>query len=254
MNNMAAVDILTYLRKKPDPSSGFKPMTEWADISDTLEDQEARSLYLQARQITLDFDDISNHRSEVKLLTFLRYDYKKVLVRTRYLYLDRILNPASGKLEGHDLDFAFFEPILLCFPNLEFIGRLNFPDLYNVPTKNGNTNRNTSKILQRMLQEIGGGYNDCAKELVDWHRHALSHELRPDGNWTYDLNTEEKYGPPKRPDGMTIYLNIPHFIDSCLLEIEKLCEAIIGPHTVEVMNKIDEYISKRFHRKHALKK
>jgi hypothetical protein len=93
---------------------------------------------------------------------------------------------------------------------------------------------------------MGNGYQKYASELVKWHRHALSHEIRPDNNWRYDLNTEDKYESPKIINSNQLYLNIPHFIDSCMLEIEKICDKLTGEEKNEVMNNFSKYISKRF--------
>ncbi|PIQ86406.1 MAG: hypothetical protein COV74_04930 [Candidatus Omnitrophica bacterium CG11_big_fil_rev_8_21_14_0_20_45_26] len=217
-------------------------MVDWSDVSDTTKDKEAHELYMAGSKNYCKLPDINKQQSKTGLLAFLRYDYKKTLLRTRYLYLDRIFNEKEKRLNGDDLNYAFFEPILICFPNLEFIGRLNFPHLYESSKK-----QNTSKVLKEMLTQMGKGYKDCAEKLVDWHRHALSHELRPDGFWTYDLNTEEKYGSPKWIGDDMMYLNVPHFIDSCLLEIEKFCSRLTDDsQSDEVMGKFSEYVLKRF--------
>ncbi|RKY39031.1 MAG: hypothetical protein DRP75_03270 [Candidatus Omnitrophota bacterium] len=93
---------------------------------------------------------------------------------------------------------------------------------------------------------MSNGYQKHGNKLVEWHRHALAHELRPDNNWVYDLNTESQYGSPKLVNNNQLYLNIPHFIDSCILELEKLCKKITSSYAEaeEVMKKFRQYISK----------
>ncbi len=231
------MEILNYLRKSPNPSDGFKLMKEWNDVSRTPLDIEAQRLYKNGN-VKGFLKDIN---SSLELLAFLRYDYKKILVRTRYLYIDRIFDERERKLGGDDLVHGFFEPILICFPVVEFIGRLNFPDLYN-----GENQPKTTKILNKMLEQMGNGYQQYAKKIVRCHRHALSHGLRPDNNWMYDLNTEDKYGPPRLINNSQIHINIPHFIDSCILEIEKVCDKLTGKGKNEVMDNFSKYISKRF--------
>ena len=165
-------------------------MDDWERVTKTELDEKAHELYAQKgnKENYCDLKGVAIRKSKVELLAFLRYDYKKVLIRTRYLYIDR-LRRDQLTIKGSDMDYAFFEPILLCFPNLEFIGRINFSDVVNWSP----TAPKTGEILHKILEKIGGGYNAYAQNLVNLHRHALSHELRPDGNWKYDLNTEDKY-------------------------------------------------------------
>jgi hypothetical protein len=80
-----------YLRKKPDISKRFQLMTEWPDVADTELDSEALSLYDankdKENKPYCNLREISANKDKASFLAFLRYDYKKVLVRTRYLYL-----------------------------------------------------------------------------------------------------------------------------------------------------------------------
>ena len=233
--------MLTYIRKRPNPSGPFKVIADWDNVLSSALDLEAQKLY-EKRAVEGNLKKIHQNESKIDFFAFLRYDYKKILLRTRYLYLDRIFDQQSQQLKGDDLSFAFFEPILICFPTLEFLGRLTFSDEIEWTPERPNS----KKILCQILQQMGDGYAQCAERLVDWHRHALSHELRPGGDWTYDLNTEDKYGPPKWINGSMIYLNIPHFIDSCLLEIENICDHLTEGGAANVMNKFSAYISRRF--------
>lgn len=235
-------DMLTLLRKMPDKSS-FKWMFNWQDVSDTKNNQEARNLFEKKDQCYLDLLKID---SAINLLAFLRYDYKKILVRTRYLYVDR-LKCNDTQIKGTDLDMAFFEPILLCFPTLEFMGRILFSEDVSWSVKKPKTN----EILERILKHMGGGYSEHASRLTSFHRHSLSHELRPDGFWTYDLNTEKDYGPPKENDG-NFYLNIPHFIDSSLFMLEEICTKLASENkdeNKEAMNKFSYYLSQKGQRR-----
>ena len=225
------------LRKKP-PGTSFSWMVDWGNVSDTPQDAEAYRLYSSGSNEHCNLERIRDLGSPTKLLTFLRYDYKKVLLRARYLYIDR-LRFNDTQINGTDLDLAFFEPVLLCFPNLEFLGRLQFPELYG-------KSKETKNILTKMLTQMRGGYERYADKLIDWHRNALSHELRPDGTWQVNLNTgEARYcGPEWESDRLC--LNVPHFIDSCLLQLEHLCDQLTGSNTKKVMIKFSQYVSKRF--------
>ncbi len=229
------------LRKKPDPNGGFKWMADWESVPDTPEDASAYQLYRNGAKEYCNLRKVYSEQSSILLLAFLRYDYKKVLLRARYLYIDR-LRCNDYQIKTTDLDGAYFEPILLCFPTLEFLGRLLFSGGINW----SKGHPKTTEILLRVFTQMSDGYREYAEKLVSFHRHALSHELRPDGIWTYDLNTEDKYGFPRSQGGGRLYLNIPHFIDSSLLEIEKLCEQLTGPHAQDVMASFSQYISKRF--------
>jgi len=229
--------MIEYLNKKPNARESFKLMKDWDNVANSDLNEQAKNMY-QNHRVDCDLKNIAKEKSKLKLLAFLRYDYKKVLIRTRYLYIDQIFDIKEKKLKGDDLNFAFFEPILICFPNLEFLGRIKFPHLYNPPQ------RDTLGILKEMLNQIGSGYKEYSKDLVKWHRHSLSHELRPSGNWIYDLNTEDKYGPPKKINGSLLYLNIPHFIDTCILEIEKICDGLTEFQNEVIINNFIEYISK----------
>jgi hypothetical protein len=132
------MEMLNYLRKRPNPTNGFKLMEEWQDIGDADMYQQVQRGSVKVKSYLKDI------KSAAELLAFLRYDYKKILIRTRYLYIDRIFDKQKRRVSGSDLDHGYFEPILLCFPNLEFIGRLNFPDLYNM--------ERNSQILHRYLR------------------------------------------------------------------------------------------------------
>lgn len=228
------------LRKKPNPSGGFKWMVDWENVARTPKDDEAFRAYLNGEDKHCNLQYVNNHNSAAMLLTFLRYDYKKTLVRTRYLYIDRI-RKNDHQIGGSDLDQAYFEPILLCFPTLEFIGRLLFSQKVEWTHKSSKT----KEILRMVFGQMGNGYSDYSKQLVSLHRHALSHELRPDGVWTYDLNTENKYGSP-RQEGSMLYLNIAHFIDSSIVQLENVCDALTGDNPEEIMNGFSVYIEKKY--------
>lgn len=90
------------------------------------------------------------------LLAFLRYDYKKILARTRYLYIDRNFDATQGELQGGDLEFGFFEPILLCFPNLEFLGRLRFSSEVAWSPEHPKTREILGKSLESMGRRLCG--------------------------------------------------------------------------------------------------
>jgi len=232
--------MLEYLTKRPDLTKGFRLMKKWNAVTPSKMNRSASVLYT-ANTVLSDLETIHQKASPFGLLAFLRYDYKKILIRTRFLYIDRIFRRKKGQLSGSDLDYAFFEPILLCFPCLEFLGRISFPSLYNPPHS-----RATNKILTAMLKQMGGGYATHATRLVDWHRNALALEFRPHGKWIYDLNTKNKYGEPSVDANDRIYLNIPHFIDSCINEIEKICDLLIDPHhSARVMSNFSKYWNKR---------
>lgn len=232
-----------YLRRKPDPTVPFKWMDDWARVPETQLDAEACALYVAKRKGDYcNLKGVARRQSSKEFLAFLRYDYKKVLILTRYLYIDRLRKDEYTISASDDLDFAFFEPILHCFPCLEFIGRLAFSDDVDwspeVPK--------TAIVLRNVLEDMGDGYKDCAANLITFHRHAIAHELRPDGQWKYDLNTEDKYGPPKQIDGGMLYLNIPHFIDASLLEMEKLCDRLSDSRADDLMEKLSMYVNRRF--------
>jgi hypothetical protein len=232
-----------FVKKKPNPGERFKWMIEWENVSISPEDEGAYKLYLSGSDEHCNLVRVNQLASPVKLLAFLRYDCKKVLIRARYLYIDRLRDGNKKIIKSTDLDCAFFEPILLCFSNLEFIGRILFSDEINwSPTK-----PKTKDILAKVLKQMGSGYETYANLLISFHRYALSHELRPEGIWTYDLNTEDLYGAPRELGRDRIYLNIPHFIDSCILELENLCDQLINTNSQQkIMNKFSCYIGKRF--------
>ena len=236
-------DIGVYFRKKPNPSGSFQLMEKWDDVPHTKTDDAAKALYDRCEgQEHKSYCDLKSIRSKDELLAFLRYDYKKVLLRARYVYIDRLIDPNTMELTGGELDHAYFEPIFLCFPNLEFIGRLLFTgeiEWYVDDPKTG-------KILRRMLKQMGNGYTAYAEDLVQWHRHALAHEMRPDGKWRYDLNTKEGYNSPKWGDDGKLYLNIPHFMDSCLFKIEEVCEQLTGNGADVMLRQFQRYVEKRF--------
>jgi len=236
--------MIKMLRKKPNLSNGFRLIHAWDNVQDSNLDKEARELFLDNKKDKYcNLELIAEKESKRMLLAFLRYDYKKILVRTRYLYIDRNWDNSSSQLKGGDLDFGFFEPILLCFPNLEFIGRINFPEEYKL--EDNPNNNNTTEILEKMLKKIGNGYEEHSSDLVTWHRHSLSHELRPEKKWNYDLNTGNKYESPQQQDNNHLYLNVPHFIDVCILEIEKICDELISRNADETMSKFKEYMRKK---------
>ena len=232
-----------YLRRRPDTTGPFKFMDDWARVPDSELDQEAFKLYSRGATAYTDLPGVAQRGSKSEFLAFLRYDYKKILIRTRFLYVDRPLKPEQRNAND-DIDLAYFEPVLLCFPCLEFVGRLAFSD--NIQWSYKKKDFQTYRVLKDMLQAMERGYQEHAHNLVDFHRNAVSHELRPDDIWSYTLKTETEYQPPTQANNGALLLDIPHFIDSTLMEIEKLCDRLTGTGADEVITKLRLYVSKRF--------
>ncbi len=244
------------LKRKPNLQSPlqFQWMSEWDYVTQTDLDSSARELLKKQadERNHTNLEYIAQHNCAKHLLAFLRYDFKKILIRTRFNYIDRLADKKNSNnqtrvIEDTDLGNGYFEPILLCFPVLELIGRMRYPCLFNPDKKQFRT----SDILELILKDMGNGYKDNAQSLVKFHRHALSHEFRPDGVWRYDLNTEGGYGPPKKLEGKQIYLNIPHFIDSSIMEIEKVCRDLASKKKDDVMKLFCDYARNRFKKKNG---
>jgi hypothetical protein len=208
---------VNFLQKKPNLSNGFKLMTDWDSVSSSTLDSKALELFKKGLNRNPLCKEILKEKSKEYLLSYLRYDFKKMIIRTRYLYVDKNFNIERRLLDDPPEGFGFFEPISIVFSFLEGLGGIRYPNDYL------HKNRKYT-ILRKMIKRLGLGYRKYYKVFVDHHRNGLAHELRPRKKWVYDHNTEDKYLPPWKDNNGLIHIDIPHFIDSVVIELENVCD------------------------------
>lgn len=227
-----------FLRSKPYPSKGFKLMSEWESIQSSSLDFSAFELFKSGLSKEPLSDKILRNKSKEHLLAYLRYDFKKIMIRTRYLYVDRLFDKKKGILCDPPEGFGFFEPINNVFSFLEGLGGIRYPNdyLHKEPQRK-------YSILRKMLKRLGGGYKKYHQTLKDFHRNALAHELRPRKNWVYDYNTENKYLSPW-VDSSSTHIDIPHFLDSTILELENICDDLCSKNGDRIVKQYIQYSNK----------
>jgi len=202
-------ELAEMLQRKPDITVGFQPITMWKKIELDNFEKEALDIF-QKKENQPDTPKIKNNKSRSHLISYLRYDFKKILVRTRMLYLDNNdfnLENNFYVLKNQDpIGYGYFEPLANCFICAETIGHFK--------NYKGNS-------IQLLLEDMGDGYKKYAKVMEDFFRNGLAHHFRPYAPFFIDLNTETEYKSPFILDGM-LKINIPHFLDSLILALEKL--------------------------------
>lgn len=207
MNNKNKLAVM--LRLKPNMSEGFRPISKWDKIVIDQLEREALQIFLKG-QNQPDNPEIKNNKSRAHVISYLRYDFKKILMRMRSFYLDN--NEFEMKNSFYILKiepligYGFFEPLANCFICAESMGHFkNYSD----------------DSIEKLLADLDDGYKIYAKVLADFFRNGLVHRFRPYGAFNIDLNTEGLYTAPCMLKGC-LKINVPHFIDSLIFELENL--------------------------------
>jgi hypothetical protein len=196
--------LIKLLRSKPDLSIGFKPMSEWGEV--TLDDYEKDAITIfENKQNVPDIENIKNFNTNAHAISYLRYDLKKILIRTRQFYLDNFLN-SENKINVPFVGCGFFEYSLICFSFADTMGTFIFEN----------------HELRNILKSLGQGYETYSSELESLYRNGVTHQLRPHGNFFVDLNTEQEYLSPYITHGDILKLNVNHFLDSLVVRLEAL--------------------------------
>ena len=110
---------------------------------------------------------------------FLLEDLRKVILRTRFLYVQT--KPPQNL--GH----GYFEPITLCLCWCDFLGALYCGD-----GKMGNTERSKTYITE-VLGMQNARYKSAAKHLVKTYRNGPVHAYAPEGNFNIVLNNKDEH-------------------------------------------------------------
>jgi hypothetical protein len=182
-------------------------MSEWDEIF--LDDPEQAAFHLfELKQNVPDIESFENFNTNKHAISYLRYDLKKVLIRTRKLYIDDNLN-SKYKINIPYVGCGFFEPLLICFSFRDTIGTIG-------------TFMFKNHDLRNTLNSLGNGYKSYSSELESLYRNGITHQLRPHGNFFLDLNTESEYLPPYITSDDILKLNIIHFLDSLVIQLEVL--------------------------------
>ncbi|MCU7929017.1 MAG: hypothetical protein KZQ97_21655 [Candidatus Thiodiazotropha sp. (ex Dulcina madagascariensis)] len=110
---------------------------------------------------------------------FLLEDFRKVIQRARFLYVQT--EPPQG------LGYGLFEPITLSLCWCDFLG-----SLYCGNGERDNTKR-SKKYITEVLGEENPRYKAAAKHLVKTYRNGAVHAYAPDGNFTIHLNNKDEH-------------------------------------------------------------
>jgi hypothetical protein len=228
----------TYLRKKP-KLSYFSSMDKWINVNNNIDNSFLKTCGRKPDNYAYELFRTNRinpnapcflEESAYKILYFLaylRYDVKKILVRSRYLYIDKNLNSSIRDLLQIPMEgFGFFEPALTCFSILDYLGKISFSTATIQSSE-------VKSSLYLILETMGGGYKYYASMLYDLHRNGLSHGLRPKGkDWGYTYNTRDGFKAPFEDNNNKLMINIPHLIDSSITQLESICDELLYDQTI----------------------
>jgi hypothetical protein len=200
--------LIKLLRSKPDFKKGFLPLLNWEEIIFDKLEQEAFEIAEQKRNVP-DIEKIDEFNTNVQAISYFRYDLKKVLIRTRKLYIDDYLS-SENKIIVPYVGCGFFEPLLICFSFTDSIGTYQFEN----------------HQIRNTLNELKEGYGKYSSEFELLYRNGITHQLRPHGPFFIDLNTETEYRSPYITSDNSLYINVVHFLDSLVIHLENFISSL----------------------------
>ena len=209
MNDQLYKDI-NIIDLKPDITKGILLIKNWKQVVKDNVDQQALKIS-QLKQNQPDNSEILTNKSIPHVISYLRYDLKKIPIRTRLKYVDDICDNEGKNVIASDIEVGFFEPLLICFSLCECLG-------YLMGFKKSNAR-------EKMLEKLDGGYKNYSHELNKVYRNGLTHELRPHGNFKVLIDIGAGYRSPYE-DQNTVVVNISHFIDSIIDKLESFIDIL----------------------------
>jgi hypothetical protein len=138
-----------------------------------------------------------------KARDFLRQDFLKALVRTRYLYVE-----APPPIYGP----GFFEPVVLCFCWIDFLGALY------LGTGTSQKNERGVAFLDCVVAKINPAYAAVSAELLAVYRNGMVHAYAPAGQ--FDLRTADRVAHLSRTADHQIVISIEDLVEDL---IESTC-------------------------------
>lgn len=231
------------LQLRPDMVRGFRLIGDWDRIPMSKGEQEAYQIF-SANQNSPDAPQIRQGLNPIYLISYLRYDFKKIMIRTRQLYVDNNMGPDS-RLILPEIGCGFFEPLLICLSCTETLGEFRYD------------NDDKESALVQGLTSLGSGYDDHAEDLRSYYRNGLAHEFRPHGGFHIDLNTEDEYRAPYRTQFRgteVIKIDIPHFIDALVVSLEEYISSLQSPENGNLVSRYVGYLNRREQRLKRLQK
>lgn len=196
-----------FLNLIPNSLSKFYPMERWKIIKFDSKDKEAIKIF-ENKDNFPNHPKITEKQNPIYIISYLRYDLKKILIRLRKVYVDNKIH--NGILSSPITELPYFESLLLCLCFSETLGRFKYNTKKHDPLL---------KVLENDLK----GYAKNAKILDKYFRNGLAHTLRPYCGFHLNFNTKTLYKPPhifKIKGQSVLRINIIHFIDSLVIGLE----------------------------------
>lgn len=218
---------------KPRSLIKFHSMKEWKEIQFNGIEQEAYDIFLK-RINSPENTEITKENNPVYLISYLRYDFKKILLRLRKIYIDDNLK-TNNILVPPAIGCAFFEALLLCLCSSETFGSFKY-------------NQEKKDVLFEALHNDIPDYSLHAKMLVKYFRNGLAHNLRPYGGFHINFNTRTLYKPPhifKFNKSNVLRINIQHFIDSIIIALENYILDLQGTNSNRLVLNYNRFLKQR---------
>jgi hypothetical protein len=219
------------LQRRPVLEEGFRLIRDWKTVRMTAVEKKAEAYFLEGG-VGFNSPLIREERNPAALAAYLRYDFKKVLIRTRQVYIDNHF-VAGEDMAPPLIGFGFYEPLLLGLCYAETLGQYWYPE------------RNA---LSQILTNLGSGYGPYARKLRNYFRNGLAHHFRPFGEFFIDLNTSIEYSPPSRikiGENEIVKIDIPHFLDSLAVETERALSRLGGDGHRDWVERYLRYLERR---------
>ena len=223
---------IKFLQLIPDMSKGFQLIKDWEPVELNIHEINAYQIFLKGSN-TFDSAEILEAHNPDYLISYLRYDLKKVLIRARYMYIDSFISSKKNKLTMKKVSCGFYEPLLISLCFAETIGQYT---------------NSEKQAIATTLNSLGQGYKKHSRTIIKYFRNGLAHHFRPFGKFFIDLNSDIKYCPPYKfsigsKEGVII--DLPHLFDSLIIYLEDYIKALQTEDYLKLIFKYKRYIERR---------
>jgi len=211
----------------------FHPIKEWKKTKWDSIEKQAYQIFEEGDN-SPEHIEIINNNNPAYLISYIRYDFKKILIRLRQVYIDDNLIERNI-LKAPPTGCPFFESLLLCLCCTEAMGQFKY-------------NTNKHKPLLKVLENDLPNYEMHAEIIEKYFRNGLAHTLRPYGKFHVNFNTKTLYRPPhifKIKHTNVLRINIPHFIDTLIIALEKYVNDLKSYNSKNLMVSYKRYLRKR---------
>lgn len=122
---------------------------------------------------------------------FLLEDFLKVVLRTRFLYVEALIPPTIGR--------GYYEPVILCLCWCDFLGALYCGD-----GKMGHTDR-SKRFIEEVMGHFNPSYRSVSGRLVKTYRHGPVHAFAPAGSFNIrTVDDAEHLKQAENPDYLIV--------------------------------------------------